>query len=409
MIAKVYEINDDLAMLGFFAKKRIYLDYAGATPVLPRAAHAVRRTFLLYANPSAIHADGMAAHEELTNARENLARHLGCKARELVFTSGATEGNNLATIGYVKRLLHNGRAAQTIHCITSVIEHPSVLACFDELESLGCVITRIVPDHRGIVTADVLKEHLKKNTTLVSIGWANSEIGVVQPIHALSNVIRAYEKENATSVAFHSDSGQAPLYMKTQVHGLGVDILTLDSGKLYGPRGIGAIFISSHINLASLLHGGTQESGLRPGTESVALAVGFADAYSQVAAEREKETARLRGLQNDFAQTLQRSVSGTIINTPLHHSLPHIVNFSVPGGYSGEYIALMLDAKGFSVSTKSACQEGNSSMSHVVSALGGDEWRVHNTVRVSFGRGTRNGHLHRLIAQIQTICARHVG
>lgn len=403
-------------MLGFFAKKRTYLDYAGATPVLGSASRAAARAAHLYGNPGAIHSDGLAAREALSAARAAVARHLGCKAREIIFTSNATEANNLAIVGYVRQLMRDGRTPATIHCVTSMIEHPSVLACFDEIESLGCSVTRLAPDHRGIVGELLLRGALQKSTALVSIGWANSEIGTIQPIHALAQEIQTHKKAHDTSVVFHSDAGQAPLYLKTQVHGLGVDMLTLDSGKLYGPRGIGALYVSPHTHLAPVLFGGGQERGMRPGTEQVALAVGLADAYTHIAKEREAEAVRVRALRDECVRLIERAVPGVVVNTPLRHALPHIANISIPGEHSGEYITLALDAAGFSVSTKSACREavstdrqGEGSVSHVVSALveqapDGDSWRARNTVRISLGRFTHARDIRRVSAHLGRIC-----
>lgn len=391
-------------MLGFFTKRRVYLDYAGATPVLPSALRAVAQAAGLYGNPGAIHTDGVAAGEALAVARERLAHHLGCKAREIIFTANATEANNIALIGHIRHLLCDGRIPESIHCITSTIEHPSVLVCFDELESLGCSVTRLAPDHRGMIVEPALRSALQKNTALVSIGWANSEIGVIQPIHALTREIRVHEKAHNTGVVFHSDAGQAPLYLKTQIHGLGVDMLTLDSGKLYGPRGIGALYVSPRASLAQIIFGGGQERGLRPGTENVALAIGFADAYAHIAKERESEAARVRAMRDECVRLLESAIPNIVINTPLQHALPNIVNVSIPGEESGEYITLALDAAGFSVSTKSACREGEGSVSHVVSALCGDSWRTRNTVRISLGCYTRMCDIRHISAHLRKIC-----
>ena len=186
----------------------------------------------------------------------------------------------------------------------------------------------------------------------------------------------------------HVDAGQAPLYIAPQVHTLGVDSLTLDSGKLYGPRGIGALYISNRMELAPILLGGGQERGLRAGTENVALAAGFAEAFTVIAGERDVEARRLQKLRDDLAHGFLKDIPSVVINSDLKRALPHMLNISIPDIQS-EYVTLALDKEGISISTKSACREGENRRSHVVEALGGDEWRAQNTLRFSLGRETR--------------------
>lgn len=385
------------------------MDYAGATPVLTCAVHAMERASRLCGNPSAIHSDGLNAKAALDGARRTLAQHLGCRAREVLFTSGATEANNLAIIGYVRHLIQGGRLPKDIHCVTSAIEHPSVLACFGELERIGCAVSYVAPDHRGIIGAKTVASSLTPTTALVSVGWANSETGAIQPIHAIAQELRLHESVHNIRIVFHSDAGQAPLYLHTRIHGLGVDMLTLDSGKLYGPRGIGALFLSRQITLAPLLFGGGQERQVRPGTEPVMLAVGFAKSYAYCVHEREKESVRLRALSDTLITLIEENIPGVIINTPRSHALPHIVHVSLPGEYTGEYITLALDAAGFSVSTKSACREGEGSVSHVIEAFGGELWRARNTVRVSLGNASTATDVRRFVRELKNICRPRTG
>ena len=381
----------------FFAKnKRIYLDYAGATPLHPRARLAMRRCEGQSGNPGAIHQEAVHAARALDEARRIIAGELACKPRELIFTSGGTESNNLAILGAARRLVLAGTLKKT-HWVVSSIEHPSVLECFAEIERMGGVVTHADPDKHGIIHPDTVLRAIRKNTVLVSVGWANGEIGTVQPLRDIAFALQAHPH-----VLLHSDAGQAPLYLAPQVHTLGVDMLSLDSGKLYGPRGIGALYLSNRVELAPVLLGGGQERGLRPGTENPLLATGFAEALRACGEEREGEVRRLQALRKVFLASVL-SISGTVVNGE-KRVLPNIVNISIPGIQS-EYVTLALDARGIALSTKSACREGNNRRSHVVEALGGDTWRAENTLRFSFGRDTSESDVLRAVQELEKIVA----
>ena len=441
-------------MFGF--KKRIYLDYASATPVHPNALRAFTDASRIFANPGAIHAEGVAAKRALTEARESLARHLGCKARELIFTSGLTEANNIALIGLARGLaqtlesgvakrvlsengnLHLGRASDDVsvsgrgfaknttplfsaglelrkrsladtHWIVSSIEHSSVLECFAEIERMGGTVSHVEPDAKGIVRAEEVAALLRPATVLVSVGWGNNEIGTIQPLAAIARTLRAYEKRHSstspgqvTQILLHSDAGQAPLYRSPQVHSLGVDMLALGSGKLYGPRGIGCLYVNNRASLSATMFGGGQERGLRSGTEDVALAAGFAAAFDEITRERDAEAKRLRILRDNFAREIVARIPGAVVSGDLKHALPHMLNISIPGERTGEYLVLALDHAGVALSTKSACREGEAS-SHVVAALGAEPWRASNTLRFSLGRGTTEREIKRTLSILEKI------
>ncbi len=387
-------------MFGF--KKRMYLDYASATPVCREASRAFNATSATFANPGGIHKEAVAAKRALSDARETLALHLGCKAREIIFTSGLTEANNIALVGLARSLELQRRSLADTHWIVSSIEHSSVLECFAEIERMGGEISHVEPDGKGIIRPESVQALLRPSTVAVSIGWANNEIGTIQPLSAIALVLRGYGKERNTSIIFHSDAGQAPLYRSPQVHSLGVDMLALGSGKLYGPRGIGALYISNESSLAPVIFGGGQERGLRSGTEEPALAAGFATAFDVITAERNAETKRLRKLRDDFAREISARVPNVIVNGDLKHMLPHMLNISVPGERTGEYVVLALDHEGLALSTKSACREGEAN-SHVVAALGGEVWRARNTLRFSLGRETDTRDLTRALTTIEKI------
>jgi cysteine desulfurase len=379
----------------FWNKKRLYLDYAAATPISKGALKAQKKASELFANPSAIHKDGVDAKASLEDSRKKIASTLGCRAREVVFTSGGTESNNLAIIGFARALENSGTQLSKTHWITSGIEHPSVLECFKELEKLGAEVSYLSVNEEGIIKPDVLKNELKENTVFVSIGWANSEIGVVQPLHALSKTLRDENKK----IIFHSDAGQAPLYFTSIVHGLGVDLLTLDSGKLYGPRGIGALYKKNSANISPILFGGSQEQGLRPGSENVSLAAGFAKSVQEIKEKRKIEAGRLSKIRSFFIEEVERNIDGALINGSKKSILPNVVNVSIPN-ISSEYIALALDHAGISISTKSSCLESEEDKSHVVKALTSENWRAKNTLRFSFGNETSMGDVEVAIREL---------
>ncbi|MDR3571550.1 MAG: cysteine desulfurase family protein [Candidatus Pacebacteria bacterium] len=374
---------------------RVYLDHASATPLLHEAAEAMREAEKLVGNPGAIHAEAVAAKNALNDARERIALLLGVKARELVFTSGLTEANNLAIVGFARRMLVDGFSGQGrtlsgsldgTHWIVSAIEHSSVLECFSEIERLGGSVTHVSPNEKGIITPESIVAVLKPETVFVSVGWANNEIGSVQPLGKIAQAIRLHEEKHGTRVIFHADAGQAPLYEPTVAHSLGVDLLSISASKLYGPHGVGCLYLSNRTNVAGVVLGGKQERELRAGTENVALAVGFAAAFELVARERHDESKRLKTLRDALARELSENTPGLVINGDLKHALPHMLNISIPDIHS-EYLTLALDHEGFAVSTKSACNEGQKA-SHVVEALGAELWRAENTLRISLGRAT---------------------
>ncbi len=400
---------DNDAMFGFGRRKRIYMDFAGATPVLPRAQEAADAAAALFGNPGAIHSEGARAKASLAASRASIASVLGVKPREIVFVSGGTEANNLAILGFFRALEKKGTHIADTHWLVSAIEHPSVLACFDIIEKAGARVERIAPDSDGRIRPDAVAALLKQDTVFVSIGWANHEIGTLQPIAEIAQLLRSQSSRTAP-IVFHCDAGQGPLYLRALVHGLGPDLMTFDSGKLYGPRGIGALVIrpGSEEWLAPLIVGGGQEYGLRGGTENVALAAGFAAALQIVAHERQREAKRLRVLSEAFAARIQAVAPGAVRNG--EPGLPHILNVSIPG-IESEYVVLAMDHRGVALSTKSACREGEEKLSHVVAALeraAADAeppapWRASHTLRISLGRDTRMGDVQRAVDTLEEV------
>jgi cysteine desulfurase len=375
----------------WWGSPRVYLDNASSTLPLQEAIVAMRESEHLRGNPGGIHGEGVEAKEALAHARSVIAKELACKARDVIFTSGLTESINLAILGFARNLQIKGVFEGT-HWIVSSIEHSAVLECFGEIEPLGGTVTHINPDERGIFLPEKVLHAIRENTIFISIGWSNSEIGIVQPIRDISRAV----KEKHPHIVIHSDAGQAPPYLSPHVHTLGVDLMSLGSNKLYGPHGVGALYVSRAVDLSPVIFGGKQERGLRSGTENVALAAGFARAFETIARERADEALRLRTLRDAFARDILAKIPGAVLNTDIKHSLPHMLNVSFPDIQS-EYVTLALDRAGIAISTKSACREGEERRSHVVDALRGPEWRAANTLRFSLGRDTTRRDLARAL------------
>lgn len=386
-------------------KKRIYLDHAASTPILSVARIAMFDAMSFIGNPGGIHAEAVAGAKSLKASRDAIAAELGCKGREVIFTHGLTAANNLAIIGFARKLEQTKRGLAGTHWIASAIDHTSVLASFAEVERMGGEVTFIEPNAKGIIEPATVSKALRPETVFISIGWANSEIGTVQPLAEIAAVVRSHEMRQGTQVIRHSDAGQAPLYRATKVHTLGVDLLSLGSHKFYGPHGIGALYISNRADIAGVSFGGGQERGLQAGTEDVPAAAGFSTAFVHIAREREHEAKRLGELRAAMVKDLIAQIPGIIINGDSSHTLPHLLNVSIPD-MNSEYIVLALDHAGIAVSTKSACREGTDRTSHVVAALGGEPWRAQNTLRFSMGRSTTQADISNVVDILAKLLAK---
>ena len=284
--------------------KRIYLDNVASTQLDRRVYDAMRPYWSeVYGNPGGIHKEGVGARKALDKARHIIASCLSAHDDEVIFTGNGTEANNLAILGLVERLETEGIKLSDMHFISSSIEHPSVLDCFKSLEKKGAQVTYVDVDEAGIVNPKGVAEALNEKTVLVSIMAVNNEIGTIMPIREISKQIKSFckrRKDNTGPLYFHTDASQAALLLPLNILRLGVDLLTLDAQKIYGPKGSGALFKKRDVHIESIMMGGSQEFGLRPGTENVPLAVGFAEAFSIAVDEREKENRRLKKLQTYF-------------------------------------------------------------------------------------------------------------
>lgn len=385
-------------------KKRIYLDYASLTPIDPRVVREMG-TFSVdtFANPSSLYREGVAATKALTEMRKKVADTIHAHADEIVFTSGGTESNNLALDGIVRAARLKGIAKP--HIIISSIEHSSIMETARMLETQGCEITRLPVDSAGVISVDELKKALKPSTVLVSIMMVNNEIGSIQPIKEIAKVVRQARAEKPRTAQdaahsllypfFHTDAAQGFLYNELYVEKLGIDLLTLDGSKVYGPRGIGCLYIKRGTPIQATMNGGGQERGMRAGTENLPAIAGFARALEIASSERSKETARIAGLRAEFISTICAQNPTVRINGS---GSPHIVSISIPG-IDNEFLLFQLDAHGIACSTKSSCLRDEDE-SYVLKAIGANS---KTTLRFSFGRWTKKGDIKSAVKALLAI------
>lgn len=368
--------------------KRIYLDHAAATPMSPKALSATTDAMKKFpGNPSAIHGEGRTARAALESARAEVAGALSAHSDEIIFTSGATEANNLAITGIVRAAQARGVARPRI--IVSAIEHPSVLETVRALEKEKSAIMDILGvDGHGVIDVRELRRLIKPDTVLVSIMYANNEIGTVEPLSDIAKEIRYARKVNKSAYPFfHTDASQSANYLDLNVLRLWCDLMTLSSTKTYGPRGVGALFVKRGVQPSPIMHGGKHESGRRPGTESTALAMGFAIALTEARAISTKESVRVQKLRDLLTEKILKKISGSTLNGGAAQSLPNLLNISFEGVES-DALVLYLDAKGIAVSGQSACKSSEDRPSHVIMAIGKVGTETLGSIRFSLGRAT---------------------
>lgn len=376
-------------------RRRVYLDYAAATPVHPDVFRAMRPYFSThFANPGAIHREGLDAAHALTHARTRIARTLRVRADEIIFTSGGTEANNLALVGSVAAAHAAGTPYEEIEIISTEIEHPSVLEVLASLRARGVVVHLIPVDADGRMVHSELKRVISPRTHLVSVAYVNSEIGVIEDIKRISRLARSCRQDSSGPPYVHVDASQAPLWLPCAPDALGADFMTFDAGKCYGPKGVGVLVRRRHTPLVPQLLGGGQEQELRPGTENVPLIVGCAEALCRAQDGHAARARTVSALRDLLIALLKRDVPGVVVNGSETHRVANNVNVSVPG-IDGEFAVIVLDAHGIAASTRSACSGGTGSGSHVVRAISGDDARAASTLRFTLGEETTRADIRR--------------
>jgi len=351
----------------------IYLDNSATTPTAPQVIDAMAPYFATtYGNPSSLHAFGREAHRAVNEGRDTIARLLGVRGDEIVFTAGATEANNLAIVGSALA------SKERKHIITTAVEHHAVLHTAEWLRTLGFDVTVVPVDGTGRVATDQVLDALRADTLLVSVMAGNNEIGTVQPVEDIGRVCRK------RGVLVHTDAvqafGKAPLPIEF------VDFLSVSAHKFHGPKGVGFLFARHGTKLTPLFHGGGHERGRRSGTENVPGIVGLAAAAELAFREQDETTARMRAMRERMIDAVAR-IPGTRLNGHRTESLPHIANFSFEA-IEGESLVMRLDEHGIAASTGSACSAPDLQASHVLVAIGVPLTMAHGSLRVSTGRQT---------------------
>jgi cysteine desulfurase NifS len=341
-------------------------------------------------NPSSIHGGGRDAREGIEVARRQVARLIGARPRRVLFTGGGSEANNLALKG-----LAFARRGQRGHLITSAIEHPSVLKTAAFLESVGFRITTLPPDEQGRISPSQLREAISEDSFLVSIMLANNETGTIQPIRELCAVAHEH------GIPFHTDAVQAGGKIPVDVEELCVDLLTLSAHKLHGPKGVGALFVRRGVSLEPLVHGGSQEGGLRAGTENVAGIVGMGRA-AEIARGHLDHGAKIRGLRDRLRDGIRERVPSARENGDPTHGLPNTLNLTLPG-LRGESLVVALDQRGIALSSGSACKSGSPEPTHVLLAMGRTAEEAHCSLRFSLSRETTEEDIDDTLAALASV------
>jgi cysteine desulfurase NifS len=354
----------------------IYLDHAATTPMRPEILEVMRTYFLeRFGNPSSLHAYGLEARKAIEDAREQIAHTIGATPPEIVFTSGGTESDNMALRGVLR-----AGSGESDHIITSAIEHPAVLETCKFLEQRGHEVTYVSVDVDGRINPSEVEEAIRDNTRLISIMHANNEIGSIQPIAEVGAIAASH------GVYMHTDAVQSVGKIPVDVAALNVDMLSISSHKIYGPKGVGCLYVRKGTRLKPLIFGGGHERGLRSGTENVSGIVGFSEAM-RLASEDFADNVRIQRLRDELIDAVLREIPYTRLNGGKERRLPNNANFSF-SYIEGESLVLRLNAKGIAGSTGSACSSKKLEPSHVLLAIGLDPVDAHGSLRLTLGRET---------------------
>lgn len=374
----------------------VYLDHAAATPIDSEVMAAMQPYFSEnFYNPSATYIPAQQAREALETARKKVAQWLGARPSEVIFTAGGTEANNLAIQGVLS-------VFPNCSVTVSAIEHESVLSPAAQFKCSVSLVTE-----QGRVDLDDLRRKISDDTVLVSVMYANNEVGTLQPIRDISRLVVEIRAErtlagNATPLYLHTDACQAANYCGLQVASLGVDLMTLNGGKIYGPKQSGVLYVSSHVRLEPLVRGGGQERGLRSGTENVAAAVGFAMALEKAQSTRDGEAKRLHEVKNKAFSLLSEKIPEGIINGSRKYRLPNNLHITLPG-FDNERVLLQLEQHGFLAAAGSACSASNEEPSHVLKAMGITDADARSSLRITMGRTTTMADMEKFIQTLTEI------
>lgn len=374
----------------------IYLDYAAATPMDPAVLLAMQPYFAdIFFNPSATYAAAQQVRKELDVARSRVAHWLGARPSEIVFTAGGTEANNLAIRGTLQQFPDG-------NLVVSSIEHESVLAAAHDYDHR---IAEVTPD--GIVDIQKLVDLIDDSTVLVSVMYANNEVGTIQPIRQIAQAlteIRKVRRQNGNNrpLYFHTDAAQAAAYLDLHTARLGVDLMTINAGKMHGPKQVGALFVGSKVYLRPQIVGGGQERGLRSGTENIAGAIGLAKALDLVQERRHDEVNRLRQLQQLFFEQIEAKFPNAVINGSRKNRLPNNVHVTFPDK-DNERLLFQLDEAGILCAAGSACSASTDEPSHVLTAMGKTDQEAQSSLRFTMGLYTTEAEIVRTLETLSSL------
>lgn len=393
-------------------KRRVYLDHAAATPMRDEVAKEMQKAFVFFANPSSLHEDGVLAHKFLESGRVKVAGAAGARPDEITFLSSGTESDNLAIRGTVTAFLEKNKNIKP-HIVTSTVEHSAVLEVVKALQREGlCDVTFISPEKDGTISIKKIKESLRPETVLVSIIHANNEIGTLVDIKEISKTIRHFKKYDkgdhlSTYPLLHTDASQSFAYCDIQMNTFPVDLMTFNSSKIYGPKGVALLYVRKGTPIRPIIFGGGQEKGLRPGTEDLVSISGFAKAVEISVKEREGESKRLKDLQEYFFAKIKEGLGDRVrINGSIENRIPNNINITI-FDFESELLVFELDAKGISVSSKSACNEIAGDESSVITELYPDEDARIGGLRITLGKDTTKSDLDYLLRSIKEILEKY--
>ncbi len=383
---------------------RIYLDYAAATPTDAQALTAMAEARALFANPNAAYHEGREAREAYDNAKKRIGMVIGARADEVILTSGATESDNMAILGAVRPHIKNGA-----HIVTIKTEHKSVLEPIEQLRLEGASVSYAKVDTSGVVDLAGLEKLIGESTVLVSISYASSEIGTIQPLVKIGQLIAKIKKSrveqgSATPLLLHSDCSAAVGLLPLSPARLSLDLMTLNPSKFYGPHGSGILFVKVGSSIAPLMYGGGQQYGLRPGSEDVVSAIGVAAAIEVAESRRNDEVHRLSQLRDRIIEQLTALPSAPVLNGHNQHRLANNINMSF-AGLNGEDIVARFDAAGVAVATGAACSAADERPSHVLTAIGRTDDEAQGSVRITLGRQTTDEQVDAFLQIAQRVIA----
>lgn len=393
--------------------KKVYLDYAATTPIDSRVLKTMEPYLKdKYGNPSSIHTFGQEARQAIEIGREKVAKFLNCKFSEIIFTGSASESDNLAIRGLLKALKERKREGEKVHIITTAIEHKAVLETCKDLDPNPTERDRVKVSYLpvgsdGIINLDDLKAEITPETDLVSIMYANNEVGSVQPIERIGRIIAEENKHKEHKIYFHTDAVQAANWFKLDVDNLGVDLLTLSGHKIYGPKGVGVLYMREGTSIRPMVTGGDHEFGLRAGTENVPGIAGIGEAIGQIqSASRRTKYQKIEKLRERLVKGVLK-IPGTKLNGPVkkEDGLPNIANFSFEG-VEGEGLVIALDQERIAVSTGSACTSRELKPSHVLVAMGLSEPEAHSSLRISLGKYTTENEINYFLKTLPKVIER---